>query len=415
MEHEVYVPFPVGTVRQALTEPERVARCVPGAQLDADADPRAPEGRLRLRISGSTITYRGSLRVAARDGEADAFDVGLRGTEARGDGSAELDLTVRLAPGPSGEGTALSCTAAVRTEGRLAEAPGDSAGTAGRRLLDRFAEALAADLTAHPVDEAATGAPAEAGADAVHPGVDPDAGAVPSGAATLDASGAGDATGAGDAVAGGAAARDDAAGADAISVDDAIDEAGDVDDAAEDTDATADTEDLTDDGAAGTEDLTDDGAVDGVDGADDVLDLDEVGDVDDAGDVRDELGDDAEDVGDDGAAGDLDDIDEVGDVVEVSPHAGIFEADIPPSSLDPLAEAELGAVAKPPAEAAHARRTMIGRSAEEVDHAPPRGRYAPVPAPETSSTSAVLRWAAPAAAVVLASAVVVGRALRRRR
>ncbi|WP_329338653.1 SRPBCC domain-containing protein [Streptomyces sp. NBC_01352] len=69
----------------------------------------------------------------------------------------------------------------------------------------------------------------------------------------------------------------------------------------------------------------------------------------------------------------------------------------------------------PPAEAAHARRTMIGRSAEEVDHAPPRGRYAPVPAPHTGGANSALRWAAPAAAVVLASAIVVGRALRRRR
>ncbi|MET8080454.1 SRPBCC domain-containing protein [Streptomyces sp. NPDC005303] len=71
--------------------------------------------------------------------------------------------------------------------------------------------------------------------------------------------------------------------------------------------------------------------------------------------------------------------------------------------------------AGPPAEAAHARRTMIGRSAEEVDHAPPRGRYAPVPAPQTVASGAALRWAAPAAAVVLASAIVVGRALRKRR
>lgn len=58
---------------------------------------------------------------------------------------------------------------------------------------------------------------------------------------------------------------------------------------------------------------------------------------------------------------------------------------------------------------------MIGRSAEEVDHAPPRGRYAPVPSPETTTASSTLRWVAPAAALALASAVVVGRALRRRR
>lgn len=69
----------------------------------------------------------------------------------------------------------------------------------------------------------------------------------------------------------------------------------------------------------------------------------------------------------------------------------------------------------PPAEAAHARRTMIGRSAEEVDHAPPRGRYAPVPAPQAAASATSLRWAAPAAALVIASALLAGRVLRRRR
>ncbi|WP_329571859.1 SRPBCC domain-containing protein [Streptomyces sp. NBC_01361] len=106
-------------------------------------------------------------------------------------------------------------------------------------------------------------------------------------------------------------------------------------------------------------------------------------------------------------------------------HTSVFETEIPPPSLAPFAELDPEAEAAaeeagfdpeaPPAEAAHARRTMIGRSAEEVDHAPPRGRYAPVPAPETTAATATLRWAAPAAALVVASAIVVGRVLRRRR
>ncbi|WP_178879895.1 SRPBCC family protein [Streptomyces acidiscabies] len=90
----------------------------------------------------------------------------------------------------------------------------------------------------------------------------------------------------------------------------------------------------------------------------------------------------------------------------------VFETETPASALDPLAS--LNPV-DPPAEAAHARRTMIGRSAEEVDHAPPRGRYAPVPAPQSFTPANTLRWAAPAAALAVVSAVVVGRALRRRR
>ncbi|MFD4175666.1 SRPBCC domain-containing protein [Streptomyces anulatus] len=92
----------------------------------------------------------------------------------------------------------------------------------------------------------------------------------------------------------------------------------------------------------------------------------------------------------------------------------VFDSPVPPS-LDPVAGVEFTVPDEPPAEAAHARRTMIGRSAEEVDHAPPRGRYAPVPSPEAGGASTTLRWVAPAAALALASAVVLGRALRRRR
>lgn len=314
MEHEVYVPFPVGTVRQALTEPERVARCVPGVQLDADAAPRTPAGRLRLRVGSSTITYRGTLTVgaAADDGPGDeagaAVTVEAKGTEVRGDGSVAVTLAVRLSPATEpGPGTTLTCTGTVHGDGRIAEAGDQPAASAGRRLLDRFAENLAADLRRRPTagqadeDTAAEGGPA--------------------------ASGPADGAAAPDAADDGAAPA--APGRDA------------------DAEAAAD-----DDGAEGVEGL---------------------------------------------GAGDA------GDAFHAAraPHPEHAYG----HDADGLA----------PAEAAHARRTMIGRSAEEVDHAPPRGRYAPVPAPEPGGTSAALRWAAPAAAVVLASAVVVGRVLRRRR
>ncbi|MFE2975479.1 CoxG family protein [Streptomyces sp. NPDC059258] len=125
------------------------------------------------------------------------------------------------------------------------------------------------------------------------------------------------------------------------------------------------------------------------------LSTDAQADADAGGDADAEAGDDA----------DVDDDDP----------ASVFDSPVPPPTLDPVAGVEFTVPDEPPAEAAHARRTMIGRSAEEVDHAPPRGRYAPVPSPEAGGASTTLRWVAPAAAFALASAVVLGRALRRRR
>lgn len=235
MEHEVFVPFPVGAVRRVLSDPARVARCVPGLQQDASSG-AALTGRLRLRIGGSTITYRGEMRLTERDG---SYELSGEGTEARGSGTVTLTLSAQPEETPGG--TRLSCTGTVGGAGRLAEFDAKTAESVARRLLDRFGAALAEELR----EEAAAEVPAVSA-----PAPTPD-------------------------------------------------------------------------------------------------------------------GDDADvDADEDGPLG----------------GPGGFEDDV----LDD----------EPPAEAAHARRTMIGRSAEEVDHAPPRGRYAPVPAPEAATGTAVLRWAA---------------------
>ncbi|MEU5196790.1 SRPBCC family protein [Streptomyces scabiei] len=274
MEHEVFVPVPVGRLREALSDPERVARAVPGLQQDAGTAPVA--GRIKVRVAGHTITYRGTLRVTARDDGSYAVEGDA--AEARGTGTVRLALTLRLTP--ASEGTTLTCAGTATADGRITELPADAVSSAATRLLGRFAENLATTAEA----DSDTGTAAEAAPERA------------------------------------------------------------------DTTETTETTDT---------------------------------------------------------AGPPESADE--------PPASVFETDVPPSALDPFDEEDFVAGGEPPAEAAHARRTMIGRSAEEVDHAPPRGRYAPVPAPEPVSASATLRWAAPAAALAVASAIVVTRALRRRR
>ncbi|MCI3932008.1 SRPBCC domain-containing protein [Streptomyces sp. AN091965] len=259
MEHEVFVPVPEEPLREALADPERVARAVPGLQRDADPGPDAlpVTGRLKVRVGGHTITYRGGLRVAARgDG---GYAVTGEAHEARGSGAVTFSLVLRLAAAAEG-GTQVAFSGTASADGRVAEAVKSSpqaVESAVRRLLARFAEGLAAPGPAAAPEPAPAPAPSR-----------------------------------------------------------------------------------------------------------------------------------------------------------------VFDAEVPPPALDPLSDVDsvdsLDDAASGP-EAAHARRTMIGRSAEEVDHAPPRGRYAPVPAPETLGGGAALRWAAPAAAVLVASAIVVTRALRKRR
>ncbi|MGW8380408.1 SRPBCC domain-containing protein [Streptomyces sp. ODS28] len=338
MEHEVYVPFSVGSVRAALAERERVARCVPGLLLDAGAPGDAAagelEGRLRVRIGGSTITYRGSLRLTPDD---EGLHAEGTGAESRGDGSVRVSVTLAARLSADGEGTTLVCTGTAEGAGRLAEFAEKTTRSAGQRLLERFAASLGESIGKTP--PGAVPPPAEAGP-------------VPE-------------------------------------VEERADDAADADDADDDAEAAAE---ASSGGGIGEPD-DNERAIPGIPDPDRA--------------EEDRTGKPQDGQGEQGHDGQADE------------HLSVFEADIPPSSLDPMLDAgddaEDEEADRPvTAEAAHARRTMIGRSAEEVDHAPPRGRYAPIPAPEAAATTATLRWAAPAAAAVVAGAIVLTRTLRRR-
>ncbi|MFF5477227.1 SRPBCC domain-containing protein [Streptomyces sp. NPDC012935] len=307
MEHEVFVPVAAERLRAVLADPVRVARAVPGLQQDAGAEPVA--GRLKVRVGGHTITYRGAVRVSAQQDGDDAYVYTVEGdaTEVRGSGVVKLALTVRVLEAEGGATVRFAGTGSA--DGRVAEFSAEAVGSAVGRLLNRFGEQLGV-----------------VAGEAVPPGAEQEAGAAE------DLEGL-------------------APGEFQTRVTSDFETTPDADDAAAPGPASAP--------APGS----------------------------DSGDGGEET--------------------------------SVFDAEVPPPALEPEAEADTEAEAgdgeAPVAEAAHARRTMIGRSAEEVDHAPPRGRYAPVPAPQTVVPSSTLRWAAPAAALVVASAIVVGRALRRRR
>ncbi|WP_328425376.1 SRPBCC family protein [Streptomyces sp. NBC_00443] len=313
MEHEVFVPVAAERLRAVLADPVRVARAVPGLQQDAGAEPVA--GRLKVRVAGHTITYRGAVRVTAQEDGDGAYAYAVEGdaAEVRGSGVVKLALTVRVLEAEGGATVRFAGTASA--DGRVAEFPAEAVGSAVGRLLNRFGEQLGVVAG----EAVSPDAGLEAGASEEQEGLAP----------------------------------------------------GEFE-----TRVTSDFETTPD---------ADDAAAPGPAAA--AASASDPGSDSDSGDGGEET--------------------------------SVFDAEVPPPALEPEVEAEAEAPAgdgeAPVAEAAHARRTMIGRSAEEVDHAPPRGRYAPVPAPQTVVPGSTLRWAAPAAAIVVASAIVVGRALRRRR
>ncbi|MFD7434803.1 SRPBCC family protein [Streptomyces sp. NPDC059861] len=387
MEHEVFVPVPPALLGAALADPARVARAVPGLQQEAGAEPVA--GRLKVRVGSHSITYRGTVRVTPQDDGSYAVEGDA--TETRGTGAVKLALTVRLRD--TDGGTTLTVQGSASADGRITELSVDTVHSAVTRLLDRTAEKLATDAGQEreeaPQMPAGKQAPAEErqGHDAAEAAAGQRQGSPEVPAEERQA--------------------ENAAGATAGQQQDDAPEA-----------------------PTGRQ-----GAAEAPTGHPQEVPQAPAGQPqDDAPEAP--AGQPQDDVPEAPAGQPQDDVPEAPagqpqDVPEAPAEEApsVFGTEVPPPSLDrsaddpDLADSDADADAgsqgsanapEPPAEAAHARRTMIGRSAEEVDHAPPRGRYAPVPAPQTVVQNPTLRWAAPAAALVVAGAIVLGRALRRR-
>ncbi|MDQ0933566.1 carbon monoxide dehydrogenase subunit G [Streptomyces turgidiscabies] len=154
MDHEVFVPASVERLRDVLADPARIARAVPGLQQDAGTEPAAAgvAGRLKVRVAGHTITYRGSLRVAVADAAEDAYVVEGDAVEVRGGGAVKLALTLRVRGAESADcgagagagesGCVLVFGGTVTADGRVSELPAEAVAAAGGRLLRRFGEGL---------------------------------------------------------------------------------------------------------------------------------------------------------------------------------------------------------------------------------------------------------------------------------
>ncbi|MEU9073659.1 SRPBCC family protein [Kitasatospora sp. NPDC048538] len=353
MEHEVVVPMPAELVRQALQDPALLARSVPGLSTEPAAVGSGPAeeigGRLKLRIGGSTITYKGVLSLI--EGREGVLTVFAEGQEARGSGEATATVRVSVADGPEDGTAVVRFTGDLSATGRLTEFDSEALDAAGRRLLERFATALvspdAAPETETDGDEPDTEDAAGAGTGPAGP-ADAD-----------DADDDGD-----DRPADDEGADDEGTGASVVFIEEHQDQPGDdLDD------------DLSDLIAFSDADAERFGLPTG--GAD-------------------------EDAHEDGVAEEL-------------PAEPLFEYDDEPAG---------GPV----------RRSIVGRSAEEVDHAPPRGRYAPALPARSARARAASRWGGEAGGIVvpgtggrsavpwviggsvalLGGAVVLVRALRRR-
>lgn len=166
LEHEFTIPVPVDRAWPVLLDVERVAPCMPGATLDS-VEGDEFSGRLKVKVGPITVTYKGDARITDKNADDHAVTMEASGKEARGTGTAAATVNARLYD--EGDNTRVTVKTNFNVTGKPAQFGRGVLNDVGGKLIDRFADRLAEQLSggdgASPNGQAADGAVTAAATD----------------------------------------------------------------------------------------------------------------------------------------------------------------------------------------------------------------------------------------------------------
>lgn len=158
LEQTFTVTAPVEQVWDVLIDVERVAPCLPGAEITGQSPDGGYEGTFSVKLGPATAAYRGSLKIESLDEAARVATMTAKGTDKRGQGGANASIVSTMRQ--EGDTTLVEVVTDFVITGRLARfGRGGMIEDISKRLMRDFAQCLQATLAAQPAP-AAPAAPA---------------------------------------------------------------------------------------------------------------------------------------------------------------------------------------------------------------------------------------------------------------
>jgi hypothetical protein len=156
------VAAPIDAVWRFVLDPNLVAPCLPGAQLEEVIDERTFLGGVKIKIGAITTQYKGKVELTRVDEAARQVEMSAEGRETSG-GLAKARITSTLATTASG-GTEVIVEATADLTGKVMQVGSRMIEGVSKQLFQQFAKRLRAKLESQQFasDEAAAVATAPA-------------------------------------------------------------------------------------------------------------------------------------------------------------------------------------------------------------------------------------------------------------
>jgi carbon monoxide dehydrogenase subunit G len=149
IENEFTVPAPIDHVWAYLLDVERVAPCMPGAELTEVVDDTTWKGKVNMKLGPVSLSFAGTVTMQDRDDVAHKIVLAAKGMEQKGKGAANASVTSWLEDG-QGE-THVKMQADIHLTGTVAQLSRGLLPEVSRKLTQQFADCLARSMGAAEV------------------------------------------------------------------------------------------------------------------------------------------------------------------------------------------------------------------------------------------------------------------------
>jgi uncharacterized protein len=165
LDHDFRVDAELDTAWRVLLDLERIAPCMPGAQLQ-EVEGDEYRGTVKVKVGPITAQYRGVARIVESDAAAHKVVINAEGRDTRGQGNATATITATLTG--DGDGTRVQVDTDLNVTGKVAQFGRGVMADVSTKLLGQFVDCLGTTVLAAdsppppPTPSGGAGEPTEA-------------------------------------------------------------------------------------------------------------------------------------------------------------------------------------------------------------------------------------------------------------
>src|SRR6516165_3333218 len=143
LNNEFRVGVSVPEAWKVLTDVERIAPMLPGAQLQ-EVEGEEYRGGVKVKVGPISAQYKGQATFVERDEDAGRVVLKASGRDTRGQGNASALITATMTP--DGDATKVSVVTDLTVTGKVAQFGRGVMAEVSAKLMGQFVDALEADI-----------------------------------------------------------------------------------------------------------------------------------------------------------------------------------------------------------------------------------------------------------------------------